>query len=125
MPTAQEIIESSGDVFLPRKISTFLSKDIIGSHNKTFYISYWSLIHLFSGIVCGYIVAKYFTKKTGNIIVDNFYTKLFIIHLIWELWQILIGMSNPHNLIGRNNIVDTMVDTILFMAGGYFYNLFK
>lgn len=51
---------------------------------------------------------------------------MFIIHTIWEFWQMLIGMSKPYELVGRSNLVDTIMDTIFFMLGAYiirnFYN---
>ena len=45
----KKIIYNSGDVFLPEKIKKKLMYDIICSHNNTFYISGWSLIHLLMG----------------------------------------------------------------------------
>ena len=44
---------------------------------------------------------------------------MFIIHTIWELWQMLIGMSKPYKLTGRSNLIDTIMDTIFFMVGAY------
>jgi hypothetical protein len=48
-----------------------------------------------------------------------YYYNLFIIHTIWELWQILIGMSKPWKLTGHSNLIDIFVDTIVFMIGTY------
>jgi hypothetical protein len=48
-----------------------------------------------------------------------YYYYLFIIHTIWELWQMLIGMSKPWKLTGDSNLIDTFVDTIFFMIGTY------
>ncbi len=44
---------------------------------------------------------------------------MLIIHTLWEFWQTIIGMAKPYNLTGRNNIVDSIVDTLLFMLGAY------
>ena len=44
---------------------------------------------------------------------------MFIIHTLWELWQVLIGMSNPTKITGLGNIVDIFADTILFMVGAF------
>jgi len=38
---------------------------------------------------------------------------------MWELWQILIGMSKPYKLSGRSNLIDTVMDTLFFMSGAY------
>ena len=44
---------------------------------------------------------------------------MFALHTIWECWQILIGMSKPYMLTGRGNLVDIVVDTLMFMLGAY------
>jgi hypothetical protein len=109
----QNIIYSSGDVFLPENIKTILATDIIGTTTKTFYVSGWSIVHLINGIIIGCLYLYF----KGNIQFYNF--KLFIIHTIWELWQMLIGMSKPYKLTGRSNLIDTIIDTILFMSGAF------
>ena len=40
-----------------------------------------------------------------------------MLHTLWEFWQIIIGMSRPYSLSGRSNLIDTIVDTIVFMNG--------
>jgi hypothetical protein len=86
---------------------------LIGESKKTFYISGWSIVHLMSGIIFGYI---YLYFKWDS----RLYTyKLFIIHTLWEFWQMLIGMSSPYKLTGRSNLIDIIMDTILFMLGAY------
>jgi len=107
----QNIIYNSGDVFLPENIKNILGKDLIGTSKKSFYVSGWSIVHLINGIIFGYLYL-YFNYDI------RFYTyKLFIIHTIWELWQMLIGMSKPYKLTGRSNLIDTIMDTIFFMLG--------
>jgi len=44
---------------------------------------------------------------------------MFIIHTLWELWQMIIGMANPMKLTGKSNLIDTIIDTLLFMGGSY------
>ena len=44
---------------------------------------------------------------------------MFVVHTLWELWQMLIGMSKPYKLTGRSNVVDTLMDTVFFMLGAY------
>ena len=51
----KKIIYKSGNVFLPDKISAALRVDILGSSEKTFYITGWSIIHLLNGILLGYL----------------------------------------------------------------------
>ena len=109
----QNIIYNSGDVFLPEKIKKILGTDLIGTSKKTFYVSGWSIVHLINGIIFGYL---YLYFKGDNRL---YMFKLFIVHSIWEFWQMLIGMSKPYKLTGRSNIVDTIMDTIFFMLGAY------
>jgi len=107
----KKLLYNSGDAFLPDNIKQKLTYDIIGSHKKTFYISGWSIIHFINGIIFGYLYFYLHYDKKYYII------NLFILHTIWEFWQIIIGMSRPYSLSGRSNIIDTIVDTILFMIG--------
>jgi len=109
----QKIIYSSGDVFLPEKVKKILGTDLIGTSKKTFYVSGWSIVHLISGIIIGYIYLYF--KGDSRL----YALKLFTIHTIWEVWQMLIGMSSPHKLTGRSNLIDTIMDSIFFMLGAY------
>ena len=109
----QNIIYNSGDVFLPEKVKNILGMDLIGTSKKTFYVSGWSLVHLINGIIVGYIYL-YFKWDSRF-----YFYKMFIIHTIWELWQMLIGMAKPYKLTGRSNIIDTIMDTVFFMLGAY------
>lgn len=109
----REIIYSSGDVFLPDNIKKFLGTDLIGSSRDTFYISVWSIVHFLSGIFVGFF---YFFMKWN---LQTYMLNMFVLHTIWECWQILIGMSKPYMLTGRGNLVDIVVDTLMFMLGAY------
>lgn len=109
----KNMLYNSGDVFLPDNIKKILSHDIIGSHKKTFYISGWSIVHFINGIIFGYLYLYLHYNKKYYII------NLFILHTIWEFWQIIIGMSRPSSLSGRSNLIDTIVDTILFISGAF------
>jgi VanZ family protein len=107
----KNILYNSGNAFLPDNINQMLAYDIIGSHKKTFYISGWSILHFINGLIFGYLyLYLHFDKK-------YYIINLFVLHSIWELWQITIGMSRPYSLSGRSNLIDTIVDTILFMTG--------
>lgn len=113
--TVENMIYNSGDFFLPTPVKQILDKDIFGSSKKTFYFSGWSIIHFLSGVLFGYIYLYLGYTMTRS----TYYYKLFILHTIWELWQMLIGMSKPYNLTGGSNIVDTLFDTLYFMIGAH------
>ena len=113
----QKIIYSSGDVFLPESIKTILGTDLLGDSKKTFYVSGWSIVHFINGILFGYLYLYF----NGNR--KLYFYKMFILHTMWELWQMLIGMSNPYKLTGRSNIIDTLMDTVFFMLGAYLVHL--
>ncbi len=117
-PSLQDIIYSSGDVFLPEKVKKILRTDLIGTSKKTFYVSGWSILHFINGIIIGYIYL-YFNGDR-----KLYFYKLFIIHTIWEFWQMLIGMSNPFKLTDSNNLIDIIMDTIFFMLGAYIFTLY-
>ena len=112
-----KLIYNSGDVFLPEQVREILLKGIYFDNTKTLYINGWTFVHFISGILCGYLYL-YLNKP-----IENYYFKLFIIHTIWELWQMLIGMSKPWKLTGNSNLLDTIVDTLVFMFGGYIIKL--
>ena len=113
-----DIIYNSGDAFLPEKVKKILGTDLIGTSKKTFYVSGWSIVHLMNGIIIGYIYLYF----KGDRKLYSF--RLFLIHTLWEFWQMLIGMSNPHKLTGRSNLIDTIMDTIFFMFGAYFVRIY-
>jgi hypothetical protein len=108
-----KMIYNSGDFFFPRPLKEFLDKDFLTTHKRSFYINGWSFMHFFSGIVTGAIYL-YLGRP-----IEFYYFKLLVIHTIWELWQMLIGMSKPWKLTGDSNLIDTFVDTIIFMMGTY------
>jgi hypothetical protein len=109
----QQIFYNSGDIFLPEIVKNLLMTDLIGTSKKTFYISGWSLVHLMNGFITGYLYLYFKFDK-------RFFTlKMLTIHTLWELWQVLIGMSKPYKLTGRSNLLDTFMDTLLFMLGAY------
>jgi hypothetical protein len=110
----ETMIYHSGDFFLPKPIKQFLDKNIYMTNNYSFYVNGWTFIHYFSGMLVGAIYLY-----LGKPIHFFYYYYLFIIHTIWELWQMLIGMSKPYKLTGDSNLIDTFVDTIVFMFGAY------
>ncbi len=113
MLNIHNLIYNSGDVFLPEKVKHILGVDLIGSSKNTFYVSGWSLVHLLNGILFGYLYLYFKGDKRF------YFYKLFILHTLWELWQMLIGMAKPYKLTGRSNLIDTIMDTVFFMIGAY------
>ena len=97
----------SGDVFLPASVRAVLERYHIGNAKSLFYITNWSLVHLVSGIITGYILTTYFPSW-------SYYTTGFIVHGLWELWQIFIGMTKWKTTRG---LIDIVVDTVMFMIG--------
>ena len=108
----KDIAVRSTYMFLPQHLDDILDKDIIGSHKNTFYISGWSIIHFINGCIIGFLFL-YFKW-------DNFYfLKLLILHTLAEIFEMFVQTSQPYNLTGDGNLLDTIIDTILFMLGAY------
>ena len=115
----KKIIYTSGGILFPENIKRILSTDIIGTSKKTFYISGWSIVHVISGIIFGYLYL-YFNYDI------RFYTlKMLAFHTIWELWQVLTDVAKPYKLTGNGNLVDSIMDTIFFMIGAYIIWLYQ
>lgn len=109
----RKIMYNSGDIFLPKYIIKQLDKYIYTTQNHSFYINGWSILHFISGVVIGAIYLY-----LHNPFSYYFYIML-LIHTLWELWQIFIGMSKPWKLTGYSNLIDTFVDTMFFLFGSY------
>jgi len=103
MTKLEDILYRSGDVFLPKSVRDVLERYYVGSDTSLVYFTNWSLVHFFSGMV-----VAYFTKS---------YIKGFLLHSVWEFWQIIIR-NTPLSLRG---LIDIGVDTIMFMLGMVFY----
>ena len=106
-PRENTLIYRSGDAFLPKSVRDFLEIYHIGDDLSTFYITNWSFVHMGSGVLTGYILLRWFRHLP-------YYLTAFIIHTIWELWQIFIGMTKWRTTRGQ---LDIVVDTIMFMIG--------
>lgn len=115
--TINELLFRSGDFFMPPPIKNFLDLYILGNDNSLIYLNFWSIVHFISGIIV-FIILKALNPKQNNQI--RFFN-LFLIHTIWELWQIIIGMTKWNTLRG---FIDIIVDTIMFMIGAYISSLF-
>jgi hypothetical protein len=108
---------NSGDVFLPETKKRFLSQNIIGTKDFI-YIDGWSFVHMFSGVFVGFLLNSKIQNTT------DYYVDLFIIHTVWELWQCAIGGNQPWKLVGYNSLIDSVIDTIFFLIGGFLYRNF-
>lgn len=108
MPTYQDILFRSGDLFLPKGVRYFLEYYYIGNSKSKFYVTNWSIVHFLTGI----LVASYLLKKRMNIFEIILIT--FLIHTVWELWQIYGGNTPIRTLRGQ---IDVLVDTVFYMAG--------
>lgn len=90
--------KNSGDLYLPPRLKRVLDYYIIGNKQSLFSINVWSFVHILSGFL------------VYNFITTNL-LYAFIIHTIWELWQLLIT-NTPYTIVG---LIDTIVDTLLFL----------
>ncbi len=110
----EKILFHSGDLFLPTPVKEFLEQYWIGDDQSLFYVTWWTLIHFFSGIFTGYLLVQY--KQIGA-----YYLSGFLIHTLWEIWQV-IGKNTPY-WTARGQL-DIGVDTAAFMLGMAFFKSF-
>jgi len=93
------LIYRSGDAFLPSSIVKTLNIYLIGNDSSLFYVNLWSLVHFISGIAVA--------------VLGLTALQAFVLHCIWELWQVLIGMTR----LNARGMIDICVDTVFFMMG--------
>lgn len=91
---------ASGDLFLPKNLREFLETYIVGNDTSIFYISIWSFVHSLSGVLFS--------------LVSNSLHSYIVVHTVWELWQIYIGMTPIHTLRG---VIDICTDTVMGVLG--------
>jgi hypothetical protein len=111
MPTIEDVLFRSGDLFLPKQVRNILEYYYIGNNNSILYVTNWTIVHFLSGI----LVAWYLFGKMNTF---NVYIYSFVIHTLWEIWQI-IGKNTPISTLRGQ--VDVLVDTISYMIGVLFY----
>jgi hypothetical protein len=103
----EKILFNSGDLFLPKSVKAFLEQYWIGDDTSLFYVTWWTFIHFVSGVLTGYLL--FYFKSTGT-----YYWSGFLIHSVWELWQ-MIGKNTAYwTMRGQ---IDIGVDTVAFMIG--------
>lgn len=99
-----------GDLLVPDPINRGLSTYILGNDQTQIYISLWSVNHLLSGIMVGYML-RYHTEIRTQ---EKRYMTGIIIHTLWEFFQIAVENTELTNLRGQ---IDVVMDTVLFMLG--------
>ena len=101
MPCEEDdIVCQSGDLFLPYSFRRKLEYYIIGSDTSLFYVTFWTIIHMLSGVFLAYFNVSYLNG--------------FIIHTAWELLQIAVKNTPIYKLRGQ---IDVITDTVFFMLG--------
>jgi hypothetical protein len=111
------ILFKSGDLFLPKQVRAFLEYYYIGNSKSTLYISNWTIIHFLSGVLISYILTTRTEHATNKILLVS-----FLIHTLWELWQIY-GENTP--ILSLRGQVDVLVDTAAYMLGVVAYIQYK
>lgn len=113
MVDLHEMIYNSGNFFVPQPVKKVLDILLYKNYNYNFYVEIWHIAHFVTGFLLGliYIYLGYNMK--------SYYSNLIIIHIIWEYWQVYIGMSKPLRLTYHNNLIDILFDTFIFMVGSY------
>lgn len=112
MPTLEDVLFRSGDVFLPNSVRTVLEHYHSGNARSLLYVSNWSFIHVLSGMFMGWILLTYYPEK-------DYYWTGFWGHSAWEAWQILVKNTPYSTWRGR---LDVVMDTAFFMGGMLFFS---
>jgi hypothetical protein len=97
-PVMRDWLYRSGDLFLPRKYVDYLDTYIIGDSKSLFYVNYWTILHVLSGVAGSFFIS-----------LEVFHA----LHFIWEMWQIFIGMTP----ISVRGFIDLFVDTFAAHLG--------
>jgi len=111
----RDVLFRSGDLFLPQNLRRILDFYLIGNSQSLFYVNVWSIVHFLSGIIAGSLVYQYHPRA-------NYYFSLFVLHSIWELWQVFILNTKYWTTRG---LIDILTDTIFFMSGTWIFIQYK
>ena len=106
MPTVQDLLFLSGDLFLPKRVRSFLEIYHVGNDRTLLYITNWSLMHAVSGVLTAWVLGAYYPGY------DTLWTG-FLLHTMWEIWQLAVR-NTPWTLRG---FLDVGMDTLLFLGG--------
>lgn len=110
MPTLEDVLFRSGDVFLPKPARSVLERYHYGSNQSLVYVSNWSLVHAISGMIVGWVLLTRYPEQ-------DYYWTGFWLHNAWEVWQVLIKNTPYWTWRGR---IDILTDTAFFMGGMLF-----
>jgi len=96
----------SGDLWLPKPFVKTLDTYIVGNDKSLFYLNYWHINHFVSGLLFG-LVSLLLYRGSNPLLI------YFILHTLWESWQLFIGMT-PRTFRG---LFDIFVDTCVGLLG--------
>ena len=65
MPTIDDILYRSGDVFLPEPVRKTLEKGVYFDNREALYINGWTGVHFLSGFIAGWLYLKYLRNRTN------------------------------------------------------------
>ena len=106
MPTFQDVLFLSGDLFLPKSVRRVLEHYYVGNDRTLIYITNWSLVHFFTGVLTAWVLETHYPGY------DTLFTA-FLLHTMWEIWQLAVR-NTPWTLRG---FLDIGMDTLLFLGG--------
>jgi hypothetical protein len=106
MPTFQDVLFLSGDLFLPKSVRRVLEHYYVGNDRTLIYITNWSLVHFFTGVLTAWVLETHYPGY------DTLFTA-FLLHTMWEIWQLAVR-NTPWTLRG---VLDVGMDTLLFLGG--------
>lgn len=98
---------------IPDTIENILATKLNLKDKEYIYINGWSFIHFLSGVIIGYYLS--------NLDTLHYYLYLFIIHSIWEVFQIVVHITP----MKKESIYDITLDTLFFLLGGYVYSKYS
>lgn len=117
----ERIKYDSSAFFIPHELQKFIDSEIYVSKDKKLIIDGWTIMHLISGIIIGFIYLHYL-KYNNNFI--RYFIILLSLHIIWEYYETLINVEKPFNEID-SIYDDTIIDTIFFAIGySFIYYLY-
>jgi hypothetical protein len=100
-----DFLYRSGDAFLPLEIVERLDTQIIGTKDSLYYVNYWHFVHMFTGVAFSYFFMRY---GILDIVI-----RYVLLHTLWELWQIYIGMTR----LNMRGGIDILNDTLFGLIG--------
>lgn len=109
------VYKNFGDLYVSQNILQYLNSYLIGNDSTILYLSLWSINHFLSGFVLYLLLS--FINVYSILSPTNSQEKYwigFILHTLWEIFQIVIENTELTTLRGQ---VDVIIDTIVFMGG--------